>query len=833
MANIHYSDRIRYKLAKRVHRIEPQPVERISTTINAKYYIANRTQFTLSKDRYEIPTFLYIDKLLTHVSTNLSKIKTSYFSADAAQYSYPQVVLNTISLLPATILSPDHAQIPGIIQTPVPFDFKKCSVDVLPLLIVGKDILWDTFPFELPDISDNLFIPLGRCQIKGKNYRCKQQNLSVNEPMFPGYSDVKPREKGLRKSFKEISKTTRQIPDIWDMLLPVLQPPVGEVFTDLLDLPPLCKPYSYQWEGIKFLIERESALLGDDMGTGKTIQSILAARFLFQSGTAKRALILAPISVLPNWDRELEKWAPSLRVTFVRGSPEARHICWDIPAHIWVTTYDTLRQDIDYLKARKLAEFDLVILDEAQKIKNPGTGLSAAVRQLNATYRWGLTGTPIENKIEDLATIFSFLKPRLFPKNLSKDEAPRILQPYFLRRRKSEVLTDLPSLTEYPQWIRLTDEQQQTYEALEKERIVELYQKGKTITAQNILTLIMELKKICNRDPDTEKSAKLDWLLENLEDMTGEDNKALVFTQFRAEDCGGSEWLEDNLSEYGALNYCRADSDRKRKDMLRDFTIRPENKVFIGNPRTAGVGLNELTCANYVVHFDHWWNPAVTNQATARAHRPGQTKNVIVYHLWVEDTIEKMILDKTLAKQRLYDEVIDSLSSGISEDVLFDVYDDLLVKYGFQPLHLGKPVSAETENAPNQAENKNSKTIQTPREFEEVVARLFETMGYNAKLTPYSHDGGVDVIATRASGYSVEKIAIQCKFQQGSVGRPVIQQLLGVISSDTTYSKGYLVTNNDISREAYDLLQMNGRLGAITGSELKRQFEKYGISVTF
>lgn len=783
MKSLRYSNKLSYKIARRISKIEPTRVESVNTTISIQYY-----------------------------------------TADAVEYSFPPIFVNIISMLKCGLVELVEAKAYSFVDTNI------ILTDLLKDISISQS---DTCWVDIPSISQNLFVPLGKRQIKGKNYRPKQQedeDQARQPTLFPDFQTPKRNEKGLRTSFKVLNRTTRQFPDPWDMLFPLLQPPINEAFADLLDLPPLCKPYPYQWDGIKFLVEREAALLGDDMGTGKTIQSILAARFLFQSGKVRRTLILAPVSVLPNWDRELEKWAPLLRVTFVRGVPDFRHVCWDTPAHVWVTTYDTLRQDIEYLKNRGDAQFDLVILDEAQKIKNRNTGLSMAVRQLQATYRWGLTGTPIENKIEELAAIFAFLKPGLFPKIFAPEEAKRILQPYFLRRRKSEVLKDLPSLTEYPQWIRLTDEQQQTYERLEKERVVELYQKGKTITAQNILTLIMELKKVCNRDPDTEKSAKLDWLIENLEDMTGEDNKVLVFSQFRAEDCGGSEWLEDNLSGYGALNYCRADSDQKRQDMLRDFAIRPQNKVFIGNPRTAGIGLNELKCANYVVHFDHWWNPAVTNQATARAHRPGQTKDVIVYHLWVEDTIEKMILDKTLAKQRLYDEVIDSLSSGISEDVLFDVYDDLLIKYGFQPLHLGKNETPEAEKPSNQNDAQSCRRIQDPREFEKVIARYFEAMGYNAKLTPYSHDGGVDIIATRASGYSVEKIAIQCKFQQGSVGRPVIQQLLGVISSDVTYTKGFLVTNGDITREACDLLSTNGRLGAITGEQLKVQFKKFGIA---
>jgi len=780
MKLLRYWNKRRYKLARGVSAVAPGVVERVELRIPMRFY-----------------------------------------SADRAHWSFPHTNVDCVSLL-------NYPALECITATVCAFDKPQMKAFAV-AMGVG---LCEVVPFfeEAPTVSGHLFVALGRKQIKGKHYGKRSPETGSHETLpFPDFQTQSRAERGLRKSFKELRKGTRKGPDLWDLLFPVLQAPVVEGFSDLLDLPPRCRPYSYQWEGIKFLVEREAALLGDDMGTGKTIQAILAARFLFQSGKVRRALILAPVSVLPNWDRELEKWAPSLRVTFVRGNRDTRQVCWDMPAHVWVTTYDTLRQDIDYLKNRGHLQFGLAILDEAQKIKNRNTGMSMAVRHLQAARRWGLTGTPIENRLEELAAIFSFLKPQLFPREFTPDEAKRILQPYFLRRRKSDVLKDLPALTEYPQWIRLTEEQQKTYDRLERERVVELYKKGKTITAQNILTLIMELKKVCNRDPDTEKSAKLDWLLENLEEMVGEDNKVLVFTQFRDVECGGSEWLEEMLSSFGAVNYCRAGNDHQIKKILHEFATRPEKRIFIGNPRTAGIGLNELKCANYVVHFDHWWNPAVTSQATARAHRPGQTKNVFVYHLWVEDTIEKMILDKTIAKQRLYDQVIDSLSSGITEDVLFDVYDDLLVKHGFKPLNLGKGSSGRSSEENERSKGTEAKT-ESARIFEQRVAALFEKMGYTCRLTPSSHDGGVDVIATRQSGYSLEKLAIQCKYQRAPVGRPVIQQLLGVVSSDTSYTKGYLVTNSDITREACDLVQTNGRLGVIAGIDLIQLFTKHGIA---
>lgn len=210
----------------------------------------------------------------------------------------------------------------------------------------------------------------------------------------------------------------------------------------------------------------------------------------------------------------------------------------------------------------------------------------------------------------------------------------------------------------------------------------------------------------------------------------------------------------------------------------------------------------------------------MTNQATARAHRPNQTKKVFVYHLWVEDTIEELVLQKTLSKQRLYDEVIDSLSVEVTEDVLFDIYDDLLTKHGFKPLDRDKP--------PREPE-RDSSTV-NPAEFEQLVGRLFAAMGFSTRVTQYSHDGGVDVIATQETGASIQKLAIQCKCQSSPVGRPVLQQLLGVLSADPSYSQGIIVTNAEISRDALEMVRQNGRLRAISGTELKSLLTKYKIT---
>jgi SNF2 family DNA or RNA helicase len=688
---------------------------------------------------------------------------------------------------------------------------------------------------DLPKISENIFHPLRKFNIGGKNYEKKQHDGEQLDFGFspPPKDDVGERVDGYRKSFKRVRRdstltsVTRLSP--WDMLLPILQPPVDFNFIDVLDLPPRCTPHPYQWEGIKFLVERDGALLGDDMGTGKTVQSILAMRLLFQRGDIKSALIVCPLSVLPHWDREMERWSPNLHVTVVRGNKEHREYCWYYTTHVWITTYDTLRQDMTNDEAGLKDKFDLVILDEAQRIKNPTTGVTQAVRELNTSFKWGLSGTPIENKIEELVAIYAFLRPGLLKyEGITPASAKKAIEPFFLRRRKADVLKQLPEKHEFPIYLRFEDAQMRTYQQMEREHVLHLHEKGETITAFNILTLITELKKICNRDRKTGESVKLTWLLENLEDVIAEDDKVLVFTQYRQEDFGGAEWLEKELSNYGALNYGRATSDSKRRDILHAFVNDNTKKIFIGHPRTAGVGLNELVAANYVVHFDHWWNPATANQATDRAHRPGQNKDVFVYHLWVEDTIEEMIQRKLEEKQLLYNTVIDSLSSEVKDEMLFDIYDDLLAKYGIRSTRTKIEKKPETPTSAMK-EDRTTFAYGTPENFEIIIAKLFEKMGFHTRLTPKTNDRGVDVIAVKETGLSCDKIAVQCKLVNSPVGRPVLQQLLGVLSEDPSYSRGYIVTNNRMSREAVAYLKENGRLAAIEGHDLENLLREHKL----
>jgi SNF2 family DNA or RNA helicase len=461
------------------------------------------------------------------------------------------------------------------------------------------------------------------------------------------------------------------------MLLPILMPPVATEFRDELLFPQ--ELYPYQRAGVKWLFESDCALLADDMGLGKTVQAITAFHALVRRGKAKQALVVCPKSVLTNWMRELERWAPELVAMRIHGNQSTRHVNWRAyvgKCHVLLTTYDTLRQDREYIRGRP---FDLVVADEVQRIKNPDTAISRAVRSLPAQRRWGLTGTPLENKLEDIVTVFGFVKPGLFRPGESTFLTPAAVRervrPYMLRRLKKDALPDLPQKVIDTKLLELPESQRRAYDQAERGGVDRL-RGTREVTVQHVLALIQQLKQICNFDPKTGESAKVEFLQEEfLETACEDDGKALVISQY----VNTLEELEKRLAKYKPLVYTGQLSTKQRDDIEEAFKSTDENKVLLLSLRAGGLGLN-LTRANYVLHFDRWWNPAVELQAEDRTHRIGQYKGVFVTRLICQHTIEERIERLLERKKILFQEVVDeladvSLERVLSEEELFALFD--------------------------------------------------------------------------------------------------------------------------------------------------------------
>ncbi|NLE45533.1 MAG: DEAD/DEAH box helicase family protein, partial [Chloroflexi bacterium] len=356
--------------------------------------------------------------------------------------------------------------------------------------------------------------------------------------------------------------------NVFDLLLPYLQPPIEVLLATPVLFPPGRRPYDYQIQGIRFLAEHRSALLGDEMGLGKTIQTIVALQSLFRRGEVHRVLVLCRRSLVAVWEHELNKWAPELYVLKVRGTREERQWMWQAPACVYVTTYDTARQDVLRPEGSLVPSFDVIVLDEAQEIKNPDAKKTRAVRRIEAEYRWGLSGTPVENKPEDVISIFQYLHPGLFHSTYlySPTRVKRAIKPFFLRRRIADVLKDLPEKITREVWLDLTPSQRRMYDQVftESRRILS----GPDATRVHALAQFDELRQICNLDTHTGASCKLDYLLDQLDAVVENNQKALVFSTFPNLTL---RRIIDDLSSYDPAIFDGSLNDSQRDRLIREF----------------------------------------------------------------------------------------------------------------------------------------------------------------------------------------------------------------------------------------------------------------------
>ena len=467
--------------------------------------------------------------------------------------------------------------------------------------------------------------------------------------------------------------------DLARRLLRVLSPPVTEPPSmDSLEWPGTLM--SFQEDGVRALIASDRLLLADDMGLGKTLQVIAALRILKHRGEICSALVAAPASLLDQWRGELRKWAPELSAIIIRGSASDRAWQWQAETDVKLVSYETLRSDFDGNTQAPVRRrvWGVVVADEAQRIKNRND-TSRSLKGLNRVRSWALTGTPIENHEEELASILEFVDHDREGQSKRYRPGPDLLsrhRQFQLRRKKGDVLDDLPDkqVTLLP--IELHAGQRASYHKAEQEGVVYLRSLGKDITIQHVLELITRLKQICNADPRNGESSKLDDIRERLELLVGQGHKALVFSQYTS-DTAGVAAAAGRLREFNPLVITGDVPLQDRPSIIERFKRDAQHKALIISLRAGGLGLN-LQEASYVFHLDRWWNPAVERQAEDRSHRMGQTAKVNVIKYSCTDTIEERI-DAILArKQDLFDRLVDDvsmdLSSRFSREELFGLF---------------------------------------------------------------------------------------------------------------------------------------------------------------
>ncbi|HEY5741035.1 MAG TPA: SNF2-related protein [Terrimicrobiaceae bacterium] len=434
----------------------------------------------------------------------------------------------------------------------------------------------------------------------------------------------------------------------------------------------------YQVEGAAWLLQRaqrgEGALLADEMGLGKTVQALALIEAL--PGTT---LVVCPSSLVWNWRREAHHFLPDLTVLSLDGPDRDKHFA-EIPAHrLVITSYALLRRDIHRYKG---SVFAAVILDEAQHIKNPESQNAKAACALVAQSRFILTGTPLENSLRDLWSLFEFLLPGyLGSREDFKDryETPllngqhgevwkrlsRRLRPFLMRRRKEEILSELPEKIEQVIEVELSPEQKAAYTELQSAariQIDELRSQSSGASHMRVLTALLRLRQACCDlrllGKNESSSSKLNALLELIEEAVDGGHRALVFSQFTAM----LDIIEAALKD-AAISFCRLDgSTTNRQEVVERFQNDERIPVFLISLKAGGVGLN-LTAADTVIHFDPWWNPAVEAQATDRAHRIGQNRVVTSLKLIARDTVEERVLAMQEKKRELLEGIMNAESA--------------------------------------------------------------------------------------------------------------------------------------------------------------------------
>ncbi len=418
---------------------------------------------------------------------------------------------------------------------------------------------------------------------------------------------------------------------------------------------------AYQQAGITRLVQG-SVLLADDMGLGKTIQAIGALRVLAADGVP--ALVVAPAGLVLQWRAQLRDWAPTLRSSTVLGNAEERAQAWRRDADVYLTSYDSLRGDIllPGPAGPRHRDWAVVIADEAQRIKNRDTEAAGALKRLRTRRAWALTGTPLENRADDLVSILEFVVPGRFDRREMMASLRRLLDQMQLRRRRADVLQDLPPKTVFKIDPGLTPVQRAAYDLAEQEGIVRLRALGARVQVTQVLEVLLRLKQICNAAPEDGQSAKLDDLERRIASMAAEGSKALVFSQFVHEPFGVHA-IARRLRRFLPLVLTGGQDATTRSAVLAQFADDPRREVLVLSLRAGGIGLN-LTAASVVFHFDRWWTAAVEVQAEDRAHRIGQTRPVQVFAYVCGNTVEQRIAAIIAGKQRLFDYLIDNTDPG-------------------------------------------------------------------------------------------------------------------------------------------------------------------------
>lgn len=450
----------------------------------------------------------------------------------------------------------------------------------------------------------------------------------------------------------------------------------------LLDPPRLETLYPFQRRGVEWLLGRRGGILADDMGLGKTVQTITAMRLLFNRAEARTALVVCPKGLIATWEREFARWAPELGIAVITPPASIREDAWKSLVgrrHVLLTNYEQLRNPPIVLKRTAP---DLVVADEAHRLRKRNSQITSGIFQLEPECFWALTGTPLERSLEDLTTLLSLVAPKHFaPADATKLHPSSLrsrARPYILRRRKQEVLEELPPVLDRTEALDLTPAQERAYRLTVK-------QHRQTERKGEELALLTRLQTICDMDPESLESSKVKRILDLLERIRRRREKAVVFSyriaplrelQQRILERWGPETAPLLLGEMDG---------EEREHAVTHFRSDERAFAFLASTRVGGEGLT-LVEANHVFLFNQWWNPSANDQARDRVVRIGQRRKVRIYRFYCRGTIEEVLEQILESKRGLFNDAVERLAQGENttwRQILHDVgIDRLLLKTG-------------------------------------------------------------------------------------------------------------------------------------------------------
>lgn len=525
-------------------------------------------------------------------------------------------------------------------------------------------------PGAVPVVS----VPVNSKSIKVNSYYFDSTETDSEKPAPDSKTEPKPTRKSKKTKAKSTTRISppKDVVKFGDRLFYLLQPPLETLLqSNTIELP--FEPFDFQYSGVAFLFPRHNAVLADEMGLGKTMQSITTIRMLLRSGYVRSILLICPKPLVTNWKRELNLWAPEVPVSLVGGNQAKRQWQWkNDKTAVKIANYELIVRDQETVT--NLSEpFDLVVIDEAQRIKNKSSTTSKTVRNIARKRSWALTGTPIENTVEDLFGIFEFVAPGALNPFMSNRELKNELSDYVLRRTKEMVIEDMPPKLIRDTELSLTSEQAANYEQAEKEGVIKLSDLGDEITVKHVFELVLRLKQICNFDPATGASSKLELLESDLEEVAASGQKMIVFSQW----VKSLDQISEKLQRFNPLPYHGRIPSKKRDAILDEFKNSDDRHVILMSYGAGAVGLNLQFC-RYVYLFDRWWNPAVEDQAINRAHRIGAAGSVTVTRMIMAGTIEQRIHEILESKRELFNEILSDQPApknrGLTSDEIFGLF---------------------------------------------------------------------------------------------------------------------------------------------------------------